>query len=288
MRRLREVTPVPVLAVLVLMAAPVAAQNIEAGPDTWATPGGGGTTIELNSADWQAICPNEGPEEAATQSYQISFKGVPSPGQGDGSVVVERLGDAVFDGSNPALVQVRMTHLAFESESTTSTPCGDLDFRVGLDGRQDEATMQIRREGSWGGYFFVDLPVDTVIEAIDPVTQDVVGSVSKGGILEEPTSGTSWSYEAPDHALDPDAPWHPGVTSTGQRQTITRHHQWPASHTYKPVIYCGGGVATASTGSLEWDEAEPDPCGEPVEREETDDSLAAHESDDDLSSTTSN
>lgn len=264
MRRIRLSKMVPLLAVLALVAAPVTAQDIEAGDDSWATPGGGNTWVDLSSADWQALC-----QVNSNQVIRITFKGVPMQGQGDASVVVKRLGDIVFDSSNTDVVSVRMHHLEFESTSTTSTPCGNLDFRVVLNGTQPTAQMYVEREGDWGGRFFVDLPVNAVLEARNPSTGALEGSVLKEGTLDEPSTGTPWSYDAPDNPLDPDAAWHPGVTSTGQKVTIARHHTFPASHAYKPVTYCGSGsVGVASTSSSSIDIAQPSPCPQPIDREE--------------------
>ncbi len=264
MRRIRLSKMVPVLAVLALVAAPVTAQDIEAGDDSWATPGGGNTWVDLSSADWQAIC-----QTSSNQIVRITFKGVAMQGQGDGSVVVERTEDAVFDSAGLAQVDVRMKHLEFESTSTTSTPCGNLDFKVVLNGTQPTAQMEIERQGSWGGRFFVDLPVNAIVEARNPSTGALVGDVLKEGILYEPATGTPWSYDPPNNPLDPDAAWHPGVTSTGQKVTIARHHTFPASHAYKPVTYCGSGsVGVASTASSSIDIAQPSPCPQPIDREE--------------------
>lgn len=246
MTRLRFSRFVPVLAVFAVIAAPALAQGIPAGIDSWATPGGGGTYIELDGADWAAIC-----GASNGQAVQVTFKGVAIQGQGDSSVEVQRLQNAVFNGQGIAYVPVRMRTLSFVSTGTTATPCGNLDFRVGLNGRQDTAQMEIRREGSWGGHFFVDLPVDAKIEAVNSNTGTVVGSVIKEGILYEPTSGTPWAYQPPSNPLDPNAPWHPGVTSTGQKVSIARYHEYPASHLYKPVTYCAGGVGIGSSeGSI--------------------------------------
>lgn len=266
---------VPLMAALVLVAAPLAAQvginptgsiGIPKGVDSWATPGGGGTYIELNAADWEAIC---GVQNGASQ--QIIFKGVHIAGEGDNSVEVERLDDAVFNSSGLAYVNVRMKTLEFESTSTSSTPCpqGNLDFRVVLDGTQPTAVMEIQRQGSWGGHFFVDLPVNAIVEALHPSTGAVVGSTTKAGTLYDPTGGTPWSYNPPANPLDPNAPWHPGVTSTGQRVNIVRHHTWPASHLYKPVTYCQstGTGTTNSTSGTGVEGAEP-ACAEPVPNED--------------------
>lgn len=243
---LRELSRwVLVLSAVALVAGPVAAQDIPAGDDTWATPGGGDTWVELNGADWATICgvTNGGPQ-------QILFKGVTLQGQGDGSVVVTRLQDAVFDPTGVAQVPVVVRVLQFKSESTTSTPCGNLDFQVRLNGRQSTAQMEIRRESSSGGHFFVDLPVNAAVDAIDPSNGNVVGSVIKEGLLLEPATGTPWNYTAPKFALDPNAPWFPGVNSSGQRVTVVRHHQFPAQHAYRPVTYCKTGtVGTASANS---------------------------------------
>ncbi|HSL83771.1 MAG TPA: hypothetical protein VLF66_13430 [Thermoanaerobaculia bacterium] len=241
----------PAALAVLLLGAPLAAQDIPAGDDVWATTGDGTTHIELGSADWEAICRTSG------SAMQIQFKGIALDGQGDGSVVVTRLGDAVFGDDGLAYVDVQVTELAFGSVSTYSTPCGSLDFRVGLNGTQDTATMEIRREDTWGGHFFVDLPVDAVVQAIDPSTGRVVGRVLREGILDEPAGGTVWSYAPPANALDPGAPWHPGVNQNGQRVTIARQHEFPAEHAYKPVTYCGNVVSSAALAPSPICEAEP-------------------------------
>lgn len=248
----------PAALAVLLLAAPLAAQNIPAGDDVWATTGDGTTHIELGSADWEAIC------NASGSAKQIQFKGIALDGQGDGSVVVTRLEDAVFGQNGRAYADVRVTALGFASVSTYSTPCGNLAFRVRLNGTQDTATMEIRREGNWGGHFFVDLPVDAVVEAIHPSTGRVVGRVQREGILDEPAGGTVWSYSPPAHALDPGAPWHPGVNQDGQRVTIARRHEFPAEHAYKPVTYCGNVVSNAATGPTPICVAEPVEPAEPV------------------------
>lgn len=242
---------------VLLLAAPAAAQDIPAGPDTWATTASGTTYIELTSADWQAIC------GAAGGSLQIQFKGIALRGQGDGSVVVTRFANADLTTSSVAYVPVKVTTLGFASVSSYGTPCGNLNFRVGLNGGQQTATMRIEREGSWGGHFFVDLPVDAVVTAINASTGATVGSVLKEGVLLEPSGGTVWSYTPAANPLDPNAPWHPGVNQAGQPVTISRYHQEIlAAHAYKPVTYCGGAViGTKATAS-----PSPSPCpAEPVE-----------------------
>jgi len=250
---------VPALAVLALVAAPLAAQDIPKGPDTWSTPGGGGTWIELSSADWESIC---GVQGAAAQ--QITFKGVALDGKGDGNVVVTRNEDAVFGSDGLAQVQVQVTTLQFQSEQDYRTPCGDLDFQVHLNGAQAPAQMEIRRDSSAGGYFFVDLPVDAVIEGYDHASGKLVGRTDKAGKLLEPAGGTPWSYDPPAYPLDPKAAWYPGVTTSGKRVTIVRQHTFPAQHAYRPVILCPKYTTAAATKAQSVGGVQPALCPQPV------------------------
>jgi hypothetical protein len=253
----------PALAVLALAAAPLAAQDIPKGPDTWATPGGGSTWIELNPADWEAIC-----NVRKDFTLQVTFKGIKLDGEGDGSVVVTRNENAVFDSSGLAQVPVQVTTLQFQSEQTNTTPCGDLDFQVHLEGAQQVAQMEIRRDSSAGGYFFVDLPVDAVVEGFDHATGKLVGETEKSGLLKEPSGGTPWSYEPPAYPLDPNAPWFPGVTTTGERVTIVRNHaEILAQHAYRPVILCPkvNAADTTRTKARTGVVAQPALCPQPAD-----------------------
>ncbi len=250
----------PVLAVLVLAAAPLAAQDISAGPDAWSTPGGGGTWIELNSADWESICGVQG-----ALAQQITFKGVALDGMGDASVVVTRDEDAVFGSDGLAQVKVHVSALQFQSTQTSATPCGSLDFQVHLKGAQAPAQMEIRRDSSAGGYFFVDLPVDATVEGYDHSTGKFVGQAEKAGTLKEPAGGTPWSYDPPAYPPDPNAPWFPGVTTTGKRVTIVRPHTFPAQHAYRLAILCPPIATTATTKSRSVGGVQPSLCPQPVE-----------------------
>lgn len=223
------------LGVLVLSASPGVAQaddegDIPAGLDAWNTPAGGSTYLTLTSADWQALCGVSG------ASQQITLQGSDIQGYGDADTLVRRLDDAEFAGGDTATVDIVVEAISFVSESAQSTPCGTLSFSLALDGSVEQRTSQmtIERESSAGGTFHADILVDAVITATGGGGGSV-GSLPYSGDLLDPQGGTPWAYAAPAGALNPNAPWHPGVTTSGQPVVTSRSYQdILAAHAYKP------------------------------------------------------
>lgn len=227
--QLSKLVPALAFAALVLLAGAAGAQNIAAGDDVWNTTGDGSTYLTLGNSDWQTICGATGGDQ------QIVLTGEDLPNQGDGDIIIHRNETADFSSGPDQTVHVQATALAFKSVSASSTPCGTLTFKMGLDGSTQPTTlMTIHRTSSLGGSFDADLTIGAKVTAYNTSGQ-AIGSVSKVGSLANPGGGTPWAYAAPAGTLNPNAPWHPGVTTGGQPVTVVRScAELLAQHAYKP------------------------------------------------------
>jgi hypothetical protein len=176
-----------------LTALPVTAQSvIPAGKDYWVTPADGQTSVVIAAGDLEKLC---GAPPSDTWNHTVFLQGVPAAGS-DWDTVVARLDNAVFDPTGVANTRVQLVHLAFRG-SSPDTPCGPVDWVVGLNGPQRITRMSIRRTSQRGGIFNAQLAVDVVLHAYDP-NGKLIGDLFASFDLPDPSagtgSGTPWSF----------------------------------------------------------------------------------------------
>jgi len=202
-----------------LSAFPALAQKnfIPYGKDIWVTPPNGQTVFTFAPGDLEALC---GAAPSSTWNHQVAFQGVPSQGQ-DWDTMINRLDNAVFNSTGIATTRVQVGTLAFQSTTTTVTPCGTLYFRVGLAGEQAVTNMTIQRTSAGGGVFSADINVSVEIQAFEIHHGDYIGSLFYSFVLPNPPGGTPWSY-------GPNGEFRPGMTTTNNcvdvlRQKLTQY-----------------------------------------------------------------
>jgi len=122
---------------------------------------------------------------------------VPAPGS-DYDTVVTRLDDAYFDPAGWATTRIQVSQLAFASMSPQSTPCGELNWTVGLFGVQPITYMKIQRRTAMGGIFYADISVRVELQATNARTGAYVGSLFYTRQLPDPANGTPWSLGTKD------------------------------------------------------------------------------------------
>lgn len=176
-----------------LAALPVMAQGgVLAGKDYWVTPANGMTHFTFPEGDVESLC---GAPESTTWNHKVILQGVPAAGS-DWDTVVTRLDNAVFDAAGLAFTRVQLSHLAFRG-SSAETPCGTINWSVGLAGRQRVTSMTIRRTSARGGIFNARLAVDAEFRGFDP-NGIYVGSLFYSFDLPDPSTGTGagtpWSF----------------------------------------------------------------------------------------------
>jgi len=171
---------------IALVALPSHAQTIKAGKDLWVTPPNGKTVFTFPKGDLEALC------GASTSSTPITvtLKGVPSGGA-DYDTIVARLDNAVFS-SGVAKTRIQVAALDFVSAKTVSTPCGSLDFTVGLTDEQAITEMTLVQTSEKGGVFSADIAVNVEFQAFKAGTY--LGSLFYNLILPDPANGTAWSF----------------------------------------------------------------------------------------------
>ncbi|MEM7052272.1 MAG: hypothetical protein AAF604_21575 [Acidobacteriota bacterium] len=154
-------------AVLVaLITCPAfAADNIDRGIDVFTTLPNGTTYYDFahNPVPADFFCPGSEPLEA-----RVDLRGEPIATEVEGSLrfadtVIERLDDAVFDGSGLAETRVRFRALSLKSIAPIATECGLYELIIGLDGKQQMTTMRIYRQQAEGGHFNVPLAADVAL-----------------------------------------------------------------------------------------------------------------------------
>lgn len=172
-----------------LAALPAAAQPIPPGPDYWVTPNNGLTFFTFPNGDVEALC---GAPPSTTWNHRVNLKGVPVAADYD--TVVQRLDTAVFNSTGNAQTRIKVTALSFASAAPQGTPCGTLNWTVGLSGTQSQTIMRLRRTSPKGGFFSADISVRVEFKAYNASTNAYVGSLFYSMILPDPQNGTPWSF----------------------------------------------------------------------------------------------
>ncbi|MEM7051731.1 MAG: hypothetical protein AAF604_18835 [Acidobacteriota bacterium] len=174
---------VQVLVVAALLVSPAFAANdvITAGPDLWETTDNGSTRADflLEPIPAGFFC-NGG--EAFRGS--IAFKGVPLTTRpadilGTTDTIVQRLDDAVFNGSGHARTRVQVLAMEFEGLDIVKTDCGTYHVRTVLEGKQPITEMEILRDDDNGGRFLAEIAVRvrlifSPIDAVEKGTRTLV------------------------------------------------------------------------------------------------------------------
>jgi hypothetical protein len=149
------------LAVLLLAAVPVVAQDVPRGTDAWRTPGDGRTSTDLNlpAGFLDQGCPG--------YADKVVLAGVPvatSPADAyeGADTFIERLQDVTFDAKGVGTTRIVVRGLHFRATADLKTGCGDWSAEVGLASAQTPTTMTIVRDGEAGGYFTAPISVDAV------------------------------------------------------------------------------------------------------------------------------
>lgn len=225
-----------VLLSTLLLAVPATAQNIGGGDDIWNTSGNGATYTTINSSEWLLLCGVNAP------SQTINMTGKNIPGLGTGDTVIARLGAADFSSGSTATVPIQLKRINFVSQG--ATPCSPNTLRMRErvpQAQQPVSTMTIVREDSLGGTFSAEIKVDAVYEAVNSSGVVVGSPVAVYATLTETSGPSPWSYQPPSGALNPSAPWNPGVSKTLQPVQIRRSciDIILNEHAYKPATTCG-------------------------------------------------
>jgi hypothetical protein len=222
-----------------LLALPAVAQTIPPGKDLWVTPSNGQTTFTFPPGDVEALC---GAPPSSTWDHKVALKGVPATGV-DYDTVVSRLDPAVFNTTTlQAQTRIQVVGLNFASAARQSTPCGGLDWTVGLSGPQAVTVMKLRLTSSKGGLFSADIAVNTEFRAFKGGTY--VGSLFYNIILPDPANGTPWSF-------GPTGQFRPGITDTNNCIDVLREklqqYSTDSSHYYFISNMIAQGICTKPT-----------------------------------------
>jgi len=185
---LRNATFVTFLVALVgLPAFAQTVTSIPPGKDFWVTPNNGQTDFTFPSGDVESLCSLP---PSATWNHKVLLRGVPVPGS-DYDTRVARLNTATFNSSLVATTPIQVELLSLASAASLSTPCGTLDWTVGLAGPQATTMMTLRRTSATGGLFSADIAVSVEFRAIKSGVY--LGSLFYNIVLPDPQTGTPWS-----------------------------------------------------------------------------------------------
>jgi predicted lipoprotein with Yx(FWY)xxD motif len=221
------------ILLLALAAVPAQAQKvIPAGKDVWVTPANGQTFFTFPDGDVESLC---GAAASSSWTHQIALQGVPMTGA-DWDTMVQRLDNAVFNTSGVATTRAQVAYLAFNSTSTTVTPCGRLYFGVGLAGSQPVTTMTFVRSTAGGGLFHADIAVSVEIKAYEIHHGDYIGSLFYSFVLPNPSTGTPWS-------IGPNGEFRPGMTTTNNCVDVLRQKLSQYSTTSSHYYYISDMIA---------------------------------------------
>lgn len=172
-----------------LLALPAMAQTIPSGKDFWVTPANGQTDFTFPAAEVEGLC---GAPVSSTWNHKVLLKGSPATGT-DYDTVVGRLDNAVFNTTTlQASTRIQVQMLRFVSAGSQSTPCGTLDWTVGLAGTQAVTTMKLRKTSATGGLFSADIAVNVEFRALRGGVY--LGSLFYNIVLPDPANGTPWSF----------------------------------------------------------------------------------------------
>lgn len=198
------------ILLVALASLPAVAQPglvIPAGKDLWVTPANGQTYFTFPAGDVESLC---GAPPSGAWNHQVALAGVPASATDDYDTVVARLDNAVFGTTGVAGTRVQVVHLAFRGHSA-GTPCGPINWSVGLAGPQRITGMTIRQTSPRGGIFTARLAVDVEFRGHDANSGAYIGSLFYGFDLPDPGQGTGagtpWSF-------GPDGQFRAGMTET--------------------------------------------------------------------------
>lgn len=182
---------------LTLAALPAAAQiRIPAGDDPWTTPPppAGQTVFTFPAGDVEALC---GAPASDAWDHRVALSGPPGSTY---DTVVRRHKDVYVDPATSGSTPVEVVGLKFVSVASQATPCGRLNWKVGLAGAQGVTTMTLTQTSSRGGNFVADLQVSVRFDGYDAGSGKYVGSLFYAFKLPDPGTGsgagTPWSIGA--------------------------------------------------------------------------------------------
>jgi len=190
MRRLSS--HVAILAGLaVLLAVPAFAGDavITNGIDLWKTPAAGGTFVDFSKQPLPAgfFCPNSAPFATKVVLQGVPIKTQPANALRGADTIIQRLDDAAFAKSLPAITpfpmrgsdgnvrqvdasffsgqdvattRVQVKAISFVGVRTVETGCGSYRVKASLAGEQPVTEMIIVRENENGGSFFAPLTLN--------------------------------------------------------------------------------------------------------------------------------
>lgn len=172
-----------------LAVAPAFSFTIPAGKDYWQTPANGNTYFTFPKGDVESLC---GLPPIAGWDRVTKLTGVPATGS-DWDTVVARLNDATFV-NGVAQTRVQVVALQFKSIGVHETPCGPIEWQVGLAGNQPLTEMTLKQTSHTGGRFYTKLAVRVEFRGFDAGSGAYVGSLFYSFDLPETSaSGTAWS-----------------------------------------------------------------------------------------------
>ncbi len=212
------------LAALALLAAPVLAADIPAGPDFWRTEHNGSTFFTFPDGEVESLC---GAPASDDWDHVARLGGAPVTGDAD--TIIDRLKDAVFvNGVARTDIAVRALH--FKSSDVQETPCGPLVWDVKNVGAQPITKMTIRQTSANGGVFNATISVRVNFAGYNASSGAFVGNLFYTFNLPDTTTGgTPWSFDPTGAAA-----WRPGMTPANDCAEVLRAKAatLPAGHGY--------------------------------------------------------
>jgi hypothetical protein len=180
------------------LPALAAAQTIPAGTDLWATPRDGNTAFTFPAGDVESLC---GMPPSSSWNHTVALGGPINSGPA-GDTAVTRLNSATFSGGK-AVTQVQLAALNMTNLAPQNTPCGPLNWTVGLFGSQPVTTMTLTLDSTSGGTssstvggtFAATLQLSARLDATNATTGSPVGSLFYTVTLPDP-GGTAWSLSS--------------------------------------------------------------------------------------------
>lgn len=183
---LRTAVALVVLVALVALPAGAGSLTIKRGKDFWTTPNNSRTVFTFPKGEVEALC-----DATATEDpIKVTLRGVPITDAKNADTIVARLDNATFV-DREASTRIQVQALQFASAASVSTPCGDLDFTVGLGCKQAVTVMKLVQTSDKGGTFTADLSVSVEFKAFKGSTY--IGSLFYNMLLPNPEGGTAWT-----------------------------------------------------------------------------------------------
>jgi hypothetical protein len=234
-----------IIAALLLMAMPLAAQDVvSAGDDGWTTPGGGQTQVDLSSYPVSQFL------GAAPSTAKVSLKGKPIDSANLGSIdtIVARPGNIAISGGTGS-GNLKIEALNLESEGDVVLTDGrHFKLRVCLSSfASGTGTIALTRTNSDGGTFNSTLPVlpkliFTPVGGGSPVVIDCgTGACAESDMS---SSNTGWVNTGGSGGFDPTAkgvtPIRAGIWVDGDCDGVKDDYQTIGKGTGKKFY---GGIA---------------------------------------------